>query len=183
MILVTPSGSDSAVDTVETDDDAVATTGNNFLGRGDSSNQDRLRESSLREALISNNEEGDDTFPADWPAEAGLILSALECGRGLAITDRRAASRRPLRTKASLKLFSDTTDNEPWILFTRDVDTRGFGFITRHRLPLGFGGMITLTLPNGRELRTHCTLLRCREAAPGWFEGALSFNRPQKVHL
>jgi hypothetical protein len=25
----------------------------------------------------------------------------------------------------------------------------------------------------------HCTLLRCREAAPGWFEGSVYFNREQ----
>jgi hypothetical protein len=26
-----------------------------------------------------------------------------------------------------------------------------------------------------------CTLLRCRETAPGWYEGALHFNRNQIV--
>jgi hypothetical protein len=26
-----------------------------------------------------------------------------------------------------------------------------------------------------------CTLLRCRQASPGWFEGCLHFNREQAM--
>jgi hypothetical protein len=116
-----------------------------------------------------------------WPAEVDLILSALEAGRANSLPDRRGTAREPYRVRASLRLFSDLEDAAPWILFTRDVDTRGVGFITRHRLPLGYGGVIRLTLPDGRELEASCTLLRCRQAAPGWYEGALYFNRAQQV--
>jgi len=32
----------------------------------------------------------------------------------------------------------------------------------------------------GGDIRTiACTLLRCREAAPGWYEGRMYFNRQQ----
>lgn len=123
-------------------------------------------------------------LPVDehWPREVDLILSAIEAGRGLSVaTDRRQSTRQPHRTRATLKLFSDTEDTAPWVLFTRDIDPRGVGFITRHRLPLGYGGVVTLALPDGRELRANCTLLRCREATSGWFEGALYFNRPQPL--
>ncbi|HSV14825.1 MAG TPA: hypothetical protein VLI90_11230, partial [Tepidisphaeraceae bacterium] len=67
----------------------------------------------------------------------------------------------------------------PWLLYTRDVNGRGLGFVTAHRLPLGYGGVIELPGPLGEPLTIHCTLLRCREAAPGWFEGSVYFNREQ----
>jgi len=118
---------------------------------------------------------------ATWPPEVDLIISAIEAGRANAFSDRRNGSRSPYRTQAVLRLFSDLPETDPWTLYTRDLDARGVGFITRHRLPLGYGGMIRLALPNGQILEAHCTLLRCREAAPGWFEGALYFNRDQEV--
>ncbi len=120
----------------------------------------------------------------EWPREVDLIISAIEAGRGGGQRrDRRSNSREPIRTVAELRLFSDLPDSEPWLLYTRDLDSRTVGFLTRHRLSLGYGGTITLTLPNGNEVRSNCTLLRCREAAPGWFEGALNFNREQDLSL
>lgn len=116
-----------------------------------------------------------------WPAEADLIISALDAGRAGGIPDRRRVRRVPYRVPAILRLFSDLPDTDPWTLYTRDIDRRGVGFITRHRLPLGYGGMIRLPLPDGDFLEAHCTLLRCREAAPGWYEGALYFNREQEL--
>lgn len=127
-------------------------------------------------ASVSDAAAQDET---SWPPEVDLILSALEVGQGSQVDDRRESAREPYRTRAALRLFSDPEGALPSILFTRDVDRRGMGFITRHRLPLGYGGMIRLTLPGGREIEAACTLLRCREAAPGWYEGALNFNRPQ----
>jgi hypothetical protein len=79
---------------------------------------------------------------------------------------------------AMLRLHSDAADAEPRVLYTRDIHYRGLGFITPGRLPLGHGGIIEL--PDGENVqRIACTLLRCREAAPGWFEGAIYFNRDQ----
>ena len=65
------------------------------------------------------------------------------------------------------------------VIYTRDVTSRGMGFITRHRLPLGYGGVVHLRGPNGEELCIDCTVRRCRETVHGWFEGSLSFNREQ----
>ena len=55
------------------------------------------------------------------------------------------------------------------------------GFITRHRLPLGYGGRVQVLGPRGEPITIQCTLYRCREAAPGWYEGALYFNREQWI--
>jgi hypothetical protein len=114
-----------------------------------------------------------------WPAEVDLILSALDAGKNGLDANRRLGSRLPYRVRAQLKLFSDQPGADPYVLYTRDVDPRGMGFITPHRLPLGYGGEVELFTPRGNKLRVHCTLLRCREAAPGWYEGAAYFNREQ----
>lgn len=124
-----------------------------------------------------------------WPGQVELILSALETGLhraggpagSIAAPDeeRRLARRTPYRVRAWLRLFSDGRDAPPRPLFTRDVGARGLGFITPQRLPLGYGGLVELAAPDGRAASVHCTLVRCRQAAPGWFEGCLAFNREQ----
>ena len=112
------------------------------------------------------------------PAEVAMVMSALEAGAP-AFQDRRATRRASYRVAANLKLFSDQQPTPPWLLYTRDINPRSLGFVTSHRLPLGYGGIIELPGPNGEPVSVHCTLLRCRQAAPGWFEGCLYFNREQ----
>ena len=117
---------------------------------------------------------------SDWPAQAEMVLSAIEAGQFPATPDnRRVAPRRRYRVKASLHLFSDAPETAPWQIYTRDIHARGLGFITPHRLPLGHGGIIELPVGESSRIHIPCTLLRCREAAPGWFEGSLYFNRDQ----
>jgi hypothetical protein len=113
-----------------------------------------------------------------WPPEVNMILSALEAGPQPE-SDARRHDRLPYRVRAELRLFSDESGAEPWALYTRDVCPRGLGFITPHRLPLGYGGWVELLTPRGRKSRIHCTLYRCRQVLSGWYEGALYFNREQ----
>jgi hypothetical protein len=115
-----------------------------------------------------------------WPSMAELILSALDSGAHSAAGDnRRALTRMPHRVRGRLRLFSDAAHGPMREIYTRDIHARGVGFITPHRLPLGHGGFISFVAPDGRPRRIQCTLHRCREAAPGWFEGAVCFNREQ----
>jgi len=129
--------------------------------------------------------------PADelWPPEVDLILSAMEVAAAespadphaeLAAAERRHGGRTPYRVRAALRLFSDAPGDGPWSLYTRDVDRRGVGFITPHRLPLGYGGTVELYAPSGRKEAVPCTLFRCRQTVQGWYEGALYFNREQE---
>lgn len=120
--------------------------------------------------------------PADelWPPEVDLILSAMEAAPKPGHECRRAP-RLAYRVRAELRLFADGEQNEPWTLYTRDVDPRGLGFITPHRLPLGYGGSVELLTPAGRKIKIACTIYRCRQVVPGWYEGALYFNREQWV--
>ena len=122
-----------------------------------------------------------------WPAEVQLIISALAAGEDGArapssiISGPRDIPRMPYRVMGQLQLFSDPPDAEPWRLYIRDASVRGLGFITPHRLPLGYGGTVELPAPNGHTIAVNCVLLRCREITSGWFDGALYFNREQAL--
>jgi hypothetical protein len=122
--------------------------------------------------------EGLEILPDDWPAEADLIISALEAA-GAEHDNRRKHPRMPYRVMADLRLFSDPPGIAPWRLYSRDVSARGLGFVTPHRLPLGYGGVVQIPSPSGRIVSVNGTLFRCREVGNGWFEGALYFNREQ----
>ena len=109
-----------------------------------------------------------------WPPQVDLILSALETGQHPLLVRRRG--RRVYRVLAKLRLFSDSADTPPWVLYTRDSSARGLGFITTRRLPLGHGGQVELPDPAGLTLHIDCVLSRCRETAPGWYEGGAAFQ-------
>jgi len=121
----------------------------------------------------------DPSDPTVWPAEARLVLTALEAGEAHPNQNRRARPRTLYHVQASLRLFSDPANTPPWRLYSRDVNSRSMGFLTPHRLPLGYSGVVNMPGPDGKPIEAHCTLFRCREAAPGWYEGALSFHRRQ----
>ena len=114
----------------------------------------------------------------DWPPHVQMILSALETARHPA-SDRRALRRAPYRSKAHLRLFTHAIGAAPALLYTRDACTRGMGFITPHYLPLGYGGRVEILMPDGRLSTAQCTLCRCRQFSPGWYESALNFSREQ----
>jgi hypothetical protein len=131
----------------------------------------------------------------DFPPQVDMILSAIEAGQFAANAnneasapaaparpgqaERRRTKRATYRVRAHLRLFSDQPGDASRVIYTRDVHPRGLGFITPHRLPLGHGGIVELPTPAGKIVSIPCTLLRCREAAPGWFEGSVYFNREQ----
>jgi len=127
---------------------------------------------------MQRNEGSNAGVDAEWPPQVELILSALETGQ-FSRSNRRSAKRSPYRARGKLRLFSDPPLSAPWTIYTRDAHARGLGFISPHRLPLGYGGLVELPGPDGTVVTINCTLLRCREAAPGWYEGALYFNREQ----
>jgi hypothetical protein len=123
------------------------------------------------------NEELETTKPI--PAAVAMVMSALEAGDHSREIEKRAVPRNSYRTTTQLRLFRDERATPTWTLYTRDINRRGMGFVTSHRLPLGYGGVVMLPDADGEPRGVHCTLSRCREASPGWFEGCLHFNREQ----
>lgn len=116
-----------------------------------------------------------------WPAEVDMILSAMQAGGGGAWLDQRRAHRVPYRMRAELSLFSEGRGGRSQMLYCRDIDVNGMGFITTEPLPLGYGGTVTIFTPSGQTQHVACTLTRCREAVSGWYEGALRFHARQAV--
>jgi len=115
----------------------------------------------------------------DIPPEVRMMMTAMDTGKGCPTSDRRRESRVTHRTRAMLYLFCNSSAGVPCVLYTRDACPRGLGFLTNRPLPLGYGGRLDLISPQGVPMRIQCTVSRCREVAPGWFEGAVNFNRCQ----
>ena len=61
------------------------------------------------------------------------------------------------------------------------MTSQALAFLTNDILTLSHGGILRIPSPSGEILKINCTVLRCREAAPGWFEGAVYFNRDQAI--
>lgn len=110
-------------------------------------------------------------------AEVEFVMSALDAAGHT--DERRRTTRLPYRVRAGLQLFADMYDGQTIVLHTRDITPKSLGFITRHRLSLGYGGVVDLPDPTGVVRSIGCTLIRCREVAKGWYEGAVYFNREQ----
>lgn len=121
---------------------------------------------------------GEDWETTEVPPEAAMVMSALEAG-GRVLFERRRCRRRVHRTTAMLRLFSDDPTAPPRRLYTRDISRRALGFICNTPLPLSHGGVVEMHDHYGNPISLHCTLLRCRLTAPGWYEGTLYFNRDQ----
>lgn len=113
----------------------------------------------------------------EWPRDVELIISALYAA-GSGSHDRRGKMRRHHRVVAELNLFCNHSE-PPTRLYVRDCTDRHLGFITAMPVPLGFGGTVQLVRPDGVKASVGCVVHRCRECVPGWYEGALHFNRTQ----
>lgn len=112
-----------------------------------------------------------------WPADVEMMISAIEAGQRTP-RDRRKRYRLAHRSVATLRLFVDG-DGPSRTIYTRNADSRGVGFLSQERLPLGYGGTVELRTPSGISLTANCTIFRCCEMVNGWYEAALSFNTEQ----
>lgn len=114
-----------------------------------------------------------------FPKDVEFVISAMEAGPR-PLLDRHRFTRTRYRVRAVLRLFSDGENAPPKLLFTRSVSSQAVGFVTSHPLPLSHGGILLIPKPRGEVEKVSCTVLRCRQAAPKWYEGAVYFNRPQE---
>jgi len=114
--------------------------------------------------------------PCEIPAQVKMILSAMEAG-GHRSPEHRNRRRIRLHVQGVLRLFSDSAAPNPRTLYTRDIHSRAMGFICPDRLPLGHGGTVELTHPDRGTVIIPCTIIRCRQALEGWYEGSVAFSR------
>jgi hypothetical protein len=112
------------------------------------------------------------------PAAASRAIEAIASGRVPRI-ERRRVSRACYRTQAWLQPVDETGALRCPVVFSRDLDGFGMGFIAHHDLsPLDLA-MLCLPAGNGQPVRIKCHIRRSREFASGWFEGAVEFTVPQ----
>ena len=131
---------------------------------------------------LSEGVEAIELSDAPFPREVDFIISALEAGPRFPV-ERQRLVRSPYRRRALLRLFSDPAGSRPHLLYTRDVSTGALGFLSGRPVTLSHGGTVKIASPFGKMMEIACTVLRCREAAPGWYEGAVYFNRPQNLFV
>jgi hypothetical protein len=112
------------------------------------------------------------------PREVEFIISALEAGPRPS-EERQKLRRTTYRVVATLKLFSDDPEAPPTVIYTRHVNEQAVGVLSPQPLTLSHGGVMRIRAPQGEMMEVACTVLRCREVAAGWYEGALYFNREQ----
>ena len=120
----------------------------------------------------------DETVPAELPADVALVMSAMEAAAGPRVgADRRAGRRARVRTAAALRLYADR--GRATVVYARDAGGRNVGFLSRGRLPLGYGGTIDLPGPDGQPTPIPCVVLRCTPTAGGFYDCCAAFNRAQ----
>jgi len=128
--------------------------------------------------VVDSPRRADNHLSEPFPKEVEFVISALEAGHR-PLVDRHKVKRSPYHVRAELKLFSDPAGQPPYLLFTRHISPKAVGFLCKTYLALSHGGVLRIPGPNGKVMEIYCTVLRCREAGPGWYEGAIYFNREQ----
>jgi hypothetical protein len=96
--------------------------------------------------------------------------------------DRRKEPRYRYQVRARLELVDEdgqTVDSTS--LHTRDVNSRGTGFVTSGDVSNDTRGVLHLPEPGGNTTRVACRVRRSREAGAGWFEGVVEFDDNQPV--
>lgn len=132
----------------------------------------------LVDAAATLDLDGDGEAP--FPHAVEFIISALEAGPRPA-QERQKLKRSEYRVRATLRLHSDDSESPPRLLYARNVSPKAIAILSPQPLALSHGGILRITTPQGGVTEISCTVLRCREVAPGWFEGALYFNREQRA--
>ena len=109
-----------------------------------------------------------------FPAELQTVLAAFDSVSAMRL-ERRTRPRLPYRFRTTLWIVGAAPGAAPHVVFTRDVNEWGVGFMTRRAVPVGRDGNVALPLRLGPALRVDCTAGRCRPFLEGWHEGVLLF--------
>jgi hypothetical protein len=93
--------------------------------------------------------------------------------------ERRHVSRARYQTRAWVQPYDETGAIRSPVIFTRDLDPHGLGFIARQDLAVLGRAVLHLPACNGATVRVRCRIRRSRDIAKGWFEGVVQFDHEQ----
>ena len=110
------------------------------------------------------------------PREIDSVIAAVSSNTGVPEEERRGGARADYRVDAHLRLLPEVNGEGERVVYTRDVDEWGIGFVTAFAFAPGRKAIIRLQAPCGKEILRRCTVLRCREILPGWFESAVALD-------
>ena len=117
-------------------------------------------------------------------AEADQLIAALADAFPERKQERRKEPRYRYQVRARLELVDDNgLPVDSTSLHTRDLSSRGTGFVTSGDVADDARGVLHLPGPGGKGKTTKvaCRVRRSREAGNGWFEGVVEFEQKQPV--
>jgi hypothetical protein len=93
--------------------------------------------------------------------------------------ERRQVRRARYQTQAWLQPYDETGAIRSPLIFTRDLDPHGLGFIARQDLAVLGRAVLHLPATRGGTVRLRCRLRRSRDISNRWFEGVVQFEQEQ----
>jgi hypothetical protein len=118
---------------------------------------------------------GEQTVEIEQLPEDAKIVILILGGEESPAANRRREARCAYQISAVLKNSSDGDAEVRRRIYTRDANQWGVGFVTQEPVPVGAEAYLLLTTPDGNDVHVRCCIIRCREALPGWYEGAAVF--------
>jgi hypothetical protein len=110
------------------------------------------------------------------PRDVETAMAAVSSSTAVPEEERRTTARAEYRVDAHLRLLPEVDSEGERVIYTRDIDEWGIGFVTAFAFAPGRKAIVRLQAPSGKELLRRCTVLRCREILPGWFESAVALD-------